>query len=96
MLHDPPKHRLAVSELRGIVSHKIELFLTATTCCVSSKMKRNLGSCPCLALLYMVTQGSDIVEALRTKRRVTVAAQVLLPCQVLFCTVQMGSEILHL
>jgi hypothetical protein len=52
-----------------------------------------MDSYPFLALLYLATLGSDIVEALGTKQRVTVAAQVLLLCQVLFCEVD--SEILN-
>jgi hypothetical protein len=51
------------------------------------------GSCPFLALLYSATLDSGIVEALETKQKVTVAAQVLLLCQVVFCEVD--SESLH-
>jgi hypothetical protein len=67
---------------------------------VSSKMKQSLvtsqtqkDGCPFLALLYLAILDSDIVEALETKQRVTVAAQVLLLCQVLFC--EMDSENLY-
>lgn len=42
-----------------------------------------IDSCPFLALLYLATLVSDIVEALGTKQRVTVAAQIPLLCQVL-------------
>lgn len=53
-----------------------------------------MDSYPFLVLLYMVSMGSDIVEVLQTKRRVTVAAQVLLLCQVLFY--EMDSKVIHL